>query len=111
MNAILAEIGGKDHTGSTDVRTPDLIVKLKLGVLYAAKDNKAGEHGGASDDDRKVLLLVAGGEIGPAVVDDPVETRQIAPTALTALGLGADRLDAVRAEMTAALPGIVRAGK
>jgi hypothetical protein len=97
--------------GPYDSRTPDLIVKLKLGVLYAAKDNKAGEHGGASDDDRKVLLLVAGGGIGPAVVDDPVETRQIAPTVLTALGLSADRLDAVRAEMTAVLPGIVRAAK
>jgi hypothetical protein len=97
--------------GPRDARTPDVIVKLKLGVLYAAKDNKAGEHGGASDDDRKVLLLVAGGGISPAVVDDPVETRQIAPTALTALGLPTDRLDAVRAEMTAVLPGIIRAGK
>jgi hypothetical protein len=94
--------------GPNDARTPDLILKLKLGVLYASKDSKAGEHGGASDDDRKVLLLVAGGGIGPAVVSEPVETRQIAPTALTALGLPADQLDAVRAEMTAVLPGIVR---
>ena len=97
--------------GANDPRTPDLIAKLQPGVLYAIKDNKAGEHGGASDDDRKVLLLVTGGGIGPSVVTEPVETRQVAPTCLQALGLSPDLLDAVRAEMTAVLPGIIRTGK
>ncbi len=93
---------------ATDSRVPDLIVKLKPGILYAEKDNKAGEHGGASEDDRHVLLVVAGGGIAAATVKDPVTIRQVAPTALVALGLDPMKLDAVKAEKTAALPGIVR---
>jgi arylsulfatase A-like enzyme len=38
-------------------------------------------------------------------VDEPVQTTQIAPTIVQALGLNAGALDAVRMEGTQALPG------
>ena len=90
-----------------DDRVPDLIALVKPGVIYADKA-KAGEHGGNSDDERKVLLLVGGGTVVPDVVTDPVETRQIAPTALAALGLDPGKLEAVKQEGTSVLPGIAR---
>lgn len=92
----------------TDSRVPDLVATVKLGIIYADKA-KGGEHGGNSNDDRKVMLVVAGGRITPNVVMQPVETRQVAPTALQALGLDPGLLDAVRLEGTAVLPGIARA--
>lgn len=93
---------------ANDSRLPDLIARVKPGVLFADKDNKAAEHGGDGVDDRHVALLVAGGRIKPAVVADRVGTQQVAPTALEALGLDPGLLDAVRVEQTSALPGISR---
>lgn len=89
-----------------DSRTPDVIVLVKPGVLYATS-NKGAEHGGASDDDRKVPLLVVGpGVTAGTASKTPVETRQIAPTALKRLGLDPGALQAVAAEGTAPLPGL-----
>ncbi len=89
-----------------DSRIPDLIVVVKTGTIYTDSGKKIAEHGGMSDDDRKVALLVVGGNPKAAVVDDAVETRQIAPTALKALGVDPSALDSVRAEQTAVLPGL-----
>jgi hypothetical protein len=89
-----------------DSRAPDVIVKVKPGVLYADSKGKIAEHGGFSDDDRHVPLMVCipGGRAG--VNDDAVETRQIAPTALAALKLDPRQLQAVQREGTAVLPGL-----
>ncbi|HET6283342.1 MAG TPA: alkaline phosphatase family protein [Polyangia bacterium] len=93
-----------------DSRAPDIIVKVKPGVLYMdSKDNgkdKLAEHGGFSEDDRHVplIVIVPGGHA--AVNDDTVETRQIAPTVLTALRLDPGRLQAIQREPTAVLPGL-----
>jgi hypothetical protein len=90
---------------ATDSRAPDLVVLAMPGVLYS-DTAKAAEHGGHRSEDRKVPLLVGGGWLKPAVVTMPVETRQVAPTALKLLGIDPDTLEAVKRELTESLPGL-----
>jgi hypothetical protein len=89
----------------TDARAPDLVVLAMPGVLYS-DTTKAAEHGGHRSEDRKVPLLVGGGWLKPGVVTTPVETRQVAPTALILLGVDPDSLEAVKRELTPGLPGL-----
>ncbi|GGF14532.1 phosphodiesterase [Aliidongia dinghuensis] len=90
-----------------DARVPNLFVEVQPGVIYTKPTNaKLAEHGGFAADDTHVALLVAGAGIKSGVVADSVETRQVAPTILKALGMDPSRLDAVRAQHTAALPGL-----
>jgi hypothetical protein len=49
---------------------------------------------------------VAHPEFSPASVTSPVETSQIAPTILKALGLDPNQLQAVQKEHTQLLPGL-----
>ncbi len=88
-----------------DPRAPDIIVVPNLGVIYASPTaTKLAEHGGFSHDDTNVPILLSwSGGTGESF-DEPVETKQIAPTILEALGLDGDRLEAVRLEGTRALP-------
>ncbi len=67
---------------------------------------KLAEHGGLSDDDRNVALVIAGAGAPTAVVNDLVFTTQIAPTILKALNLNLAALQAVQIEHTRALPGV-----
>jgi arylsulfatase A-like enzyme len=90
---------------ATDSRTPDFIALPQHGVIYT-KGSKLAEHGGFSRDDRNVALLVSAPDIAPRAVDAPVETTQIAPTILKALGLDPTELSAVRQERTKSLPGL-----
>lgn len=83
-------------------RVPDFIAVTDHGVICTA-GTKLAEHGGFSNDDRNVGLIVASSLISPAVNEDPVETTQIAPTILQALGLNWTALQAVRAEGTTPL--------
>src|SRR5262249_12301249 len=92
----------------TDSRTPDIIVAPNVGVVYTGKNKKLAEHGGFAHDDTNVMLLVANPRLSPRTVISPVETAQIAPTILKALGLDGRELDAVRMEGTAPLPGVLR---
>jgi hypothetical protein len=92
---------------ATDSRTPDFIAVSAHGVIYTG-GTKLAEHGGFSRDDRNVALLVSGPGVGAGVSDAVVQTTQIAPTILAALGLEPDELDAVRRERTATLPGLGR---
>ncbi len=89
----------------TDSRTPDFISIVDHGVIYTS-GSKLAEHGGFARDDRNVALLVSSPKLEAAVVDDKVETRQIAPTILEALGLDPEELQAVQIENTQALPGL-----
>jgi hypothetical protein len=89
-----------------DSRTPDIIVAPNVGVVYTGKKKKLAEHGGFAHDDTNVMLLVSNPDLPRASVASPVETMQVAPTILSALGLDPGLLDAVRIERTAALPGI-----
>ncbi|HWK43842.1 MAG TPA: alkaline phosphatase family protein [Stellaceae bacterium] len=90
-----------------DPRTPDIVIEVEPGVIYTKPTaTKVAEHGGFSTDDRHVpiIVLLPGGK--HAVVATPVETRSVAPTILTTLGLDPKKLDAVRLSDVKALPGL-----
>ncbi|KAI8590707.1 type I phosphodiesterase/nucleotide pyrophosphatase precursor [Geranomyces variabilis] len=116
IDGAMSVLAGKDELlaagfgdPNTDPRVPDVIVFSAAGVLYTDKAKSIADHGGNSDDDRHVMLLVKDGVNAAAAgkqVTDRVNTAQIAPTILEALGLGADKLQAVRAEGTKVLSAI-----
>jgi arylsulfatase A-like enzyme len=80
-------------------------------VIYSGSKKKSAEHGGGSLDDTHVALLVAGAFLEQREVDDLVQTKQIAPTILRALGLEPRALDAVRQEGTRVLPELFDRGE
>jgi len=90
----------------TDSRTPDIIVAPNVGVVYTGGTKKVAEHGGFAYDDRNVLLIVSNPKYKASTFNDQVETRQIAPTIVKALGLDPNLLSAVRSEHTETLPGL-----
>lgn len=89
-----------------DPRTPDIIVTPNVGVTYSGSSKKQAEHGGFSHDDTNVMLLVSNPGFDAETVTSPVETEQIAPTILRALGLDPAKLQAVRVEGTQVLPRV-----
>jgi len=92
---------------SFDPRTPDIIVTPNIGVTYSGSSKKLAEHGGFSHDDTNVIMLVSNTSMSSSTtVTSPVETMQIAPTILAALGLDPNSLTAVQAEGTQVLPGL-----
>lgn len=93
-----------------DPRTPDIIVLPNVGVVYTGSTKKQSEHGGFALDDTNVMLLVSNPSIRARTVTAFVETTQVAPTILKILGLDPDKLDAVRKEGTAVLPGFAGGG-
>jgi hypothetical protein len=89
-----------------DPRTPDIIVQPNVGVVYTGSSKKQAEHGGFAQDDTNVILLVSNPDFQARIVTSFVETTQVAPTILKALGLHPSDLDAVRQEGTPVLPGL-----
>jgi len=89
-----------------DPRTPDIIVQPNVGVIYTGSHKKQEEHGGFAHDDTNVMLLVSNPEFRASTVTSFVETTQVAPTILQALGLDPSSLDAVQKEGTPVLPGL-----
>jgi len=89
-----------------DTRTPDIIVEPNVGVIFTGSSKKQEEHGGFAHDDTNVIMLLSNPDFEPSTVTSFVETTQVAPTILQALGLDPDRLDAVRKEGTPVLPGL-----
>ncbi len=89
-----------------DPRTPDIIVQPVPGVVYTGSHKKQEEHGGFDHDDTNVMILLSNPGLSARTVDSFVETRQVAPTILKALGLTPAALDAVREEGTQILPGL-----
>jgi hypothetical protein len=97
---------------ATDSTTPDIVVTLQPGYIWVGNvlnKHKRGEHGGFSDDDTHVALILGGGAIRSkfqgTTQTGQVETVQIAVTALDALGLNPNDLTGVQKEHTKALPG------
>jgi len=86
-------------------RTPDFIAITTPGLIYTS-GSKLAEHGGFTQDDRNVALLVSNPSIIAATVNDSVETRQIAATILDVLGINPKELEGARTENTRALPGL-----
>ena len=89
-----------------DPRTPDIIVAPNVGVIYTGSSKKQEEHGGFAHDDTNVMLLVSKPNFTASTVNIAVETAQVAPTILQALGISPAKLKAVQQEGTAVLPGL-----
>jgi hypothetical protein len=89
-----------------DPRTPDIIVQPVPGVIYTGSSKKQEEHGGFAHDDTNVMILLSNPTLEPKTVGSFVETRQVAPTILKALGLNPHHLAAVQKEGTQVLPGV-----
>jgi hypothetical protein len=89
-----------------DPRTPDIAIAPNVGVIYTGSSKKQEEHGGFSHDDTNVMILFSNPAFEPKTVTVPVETIQVAPTILEALGLNPNELQAVRKEGTGVLPAL-----
>lgn len=89
-----------------DPRTPDIIVTPNVGVTYSGSTKKLAEHGGFAHDDTNVMMLLSNPHFRAAMVTSPVETMQIAPTILKALGLDPNDLQSVEQEGTQVLDGV-----
>jgi len=87
-----------------DPRTPDIIVTPNFGVVYTGSSKKLAEHGGFAHDDTNVMLLLSNPNFARALVSSTVQTAQVAPTILQALGLSPSALQAVQMEGTPVLP-------
>jgi hypothetical protein len=91
----------------TDARAPDYVGETVPGVLYGSGGSAPLLlHGGLSDDDRNVVLVLASPIINntsslPVNNNVPVETRQLAPTILNALGLKPSQYSSLLAGATA----------
>jgi hypothetical protein len=90
-----------------DSRAPDILITPNIGVTYSNSKKKLAEHGGFSHDDVNVIMLVSNPDLKRLTVTTPVQTAQVAPTVLDALGLNPNDLQAVQKENTAALPGLI----
>ncbi len=75
-------------------------------MTYSNSKKKLAEHGGFAHDDVNVIMLVSNPSFKAGAVTLPVETRQVAPTILAALGLNPNALQAVQSEATRVLPGL-----
>jgi predicted AlkP superfamily pyrophosphatase or phosphodiesterase len=85
-------------------RTPDFIAITQHGLIYTG-GSKLAEHGGFNVDDRNVALIVSNPQLKAATSNDAVETRQIAATILSVLGINSNELQGARQENTKPLPG------
>jgi len=83
-------------------RVPDFIAVTQHGEICTG-GTKLAEHGGFSDDDRNVALMLSAPGIKPEFVETLVYTTQIAPTILSALGLDPSALESVQKEGTQVL--------
>ena len=92
---------------TSDDRIPDLVVIPNLGVVYYPPDDKSmAGHGGFSQDDTHVALLVSNPRLTSKSIRTPVQTAQVAPTILQVLGIPPEALQAVTKEGTTVLPGL-----
>lgn len=85
-------------------RTPDIIIQPVPGVIYSKSSKKIAEHGGNSQDDSNVGLLIEYPGLLPQTVTTTVQTTQVAATILKVLGIDPNKLQAVTAEGTTVLP-------
>lgn len=90
-----------------DPRVPDLIIIPNSGVIYASPTaSKVMEHGGVNPDDLSVALFVHNPNIKGSTSQELVYSRQVAVTAVMALGAPVAQLDGAAADGTAVLPGL-----
>jgi arylsulfatase A-like enzyme len=90
-----------------DERIPDIVLIPNLGGIFTEADSPfIAEHGGFNEDDTNVELLISNPALPTVIVKTPVQTTQIAPTILKALGLNPNSLHAVQKEHTPVLPAL-----
>jgi hypothetical protein len=94
------------YYNASDSRAPDILITPNIGVTYSNSKKKLAEHGGFSHDDTNVIMLLSNPSLSPLTVTTPVQTADVAPTILEALGLNPQDLQAVQIEHTPALPGL-----
>ncbi len=87
-----------------DPRTPDIVTTPDIGVTYSGSTKKLAEHGGFAHDDTNVMMLLSNPMFTATTVTTPVQTMEVAPTILKALGLNPNALQSVQQEGTAVLP-------
>src|SRR5579863_115624 len=100
----LTPIYGVPGLPPNDPRTPDIIVTPNFGVVYTGSKKKLAEHGGFSHDDTNVIMLLSNPSFAARTITIPVQTAQVAPSILHALGLNPRSLRAVQLEGTTVLP-------
>ena len=83
-------------------RVPDFIAVTNHGAI-CTHGSKLAEHGGFSDDDRNVALMLSSPRLTQEYVETLTYTTQIAPTILQALGLDPQQLEGVQKEGTQVL--------
>ncbi|CZR56259.1 uncharacterized protein PAC_06147 [Phialocephala subalpina] len=95
------------HPGdpAKDPAVPNIIIKPELGIIYTTSTAKIAEHGGLSDDDRKVACFASASNLQKTVYDHKVYTKEFAPTILKALGLDPMALQGVVAESGKVIDG------
>jgi hypothetical protein len=89
-----------------DSRAPDILITPNIGVTYSNSKKKLAEHGGFAHDDVNVMMLLSNPSFSAKTVTAPVETAQVAPTILQAMGLDPNNLQAVQMEHTQVLPAV-----
>ncbi|HKD66647.1 MAG TPA: hypothetical protein VKB84_07375 [Candidatus Binataceae bacterium] len=89
-----------------DPRTPDIVITPNIAVVYTGSSAKLEEHGGFAHDDTNVMMLLSNPTFTAKTITGPVETTQVAPTILWALGLDPTDLQSVQLEGTQVLPGL-----
>lgn len=90
-----------------DPRVPDIIIQVIPGVIYTSVTaTKVMEHGGLNPDDLTTAIFVHNPSITAATITELVFTRQIAVTALMALGAPVSQLDGAQQDGTVVLPGL-----
>ena len=95
------------HDPLKDNRIPDIVVIPNVGDIYSeAGDTGIAAHGGFSDDDTHVILLISNPVLKPRTVRTPVQTAQVAPTILQVLGIKPATLQSVQQEGTLVLPDL-----
>ena len=94
-----------------DSRSPDIVITPNIGVTYSGSTAKQAEHGGFSHDDTNVMILVSNPSFAPSTITTPVQTAQVAPTILQALGFNPSSLQGVQQQGTQVLPGVFSTSK
>jgi Type I phosphodiesterase / nucleotide pyrophosphatase len=89
---------------ASDPRHPNVWGVVKVGVVYTSGTAKIAEHGGANPADRDVPIVVDAPGVPHRVINQTVQTTQIAPTIVKLLGLNPRKLQAVQKEGTKVLP-------
>jgi hypothetical protein len=90
---------------ATDPRVPDIIAVGRPGVIYRTGTSTFAEHGGYSDQEVNVPIVISNPHLAPQTIRQPVTLMQIAPTILQLLNLNPFALQAVQIERTSVLPG------